>query len=188
MERARQALKWNERSELVKTAFVILIVVGATLGAYGAFALIMGTSSPLVVVESESMIPTLNRGDLLILQAQSPEAIDVGDIVVYNADWHDKPIVHRVVERQLVGSEYHYYTQGDNNSIRDPEYRLYEDIVGVVILAIPYLGYVTLFLHEPYGIAIVIVVFAALLILPEFLSKNKKEEKKPPSQEPVAQL
>ncbi len=185
MERARRALKWNERSELVKTVFVILIIVGVTLGAFGAFALAMGTSSPLVVVESESMIPTLERGHLLVLQAQSPEAIDVGDIIVYTAAWHDKPIVHRVVERQLVGSEYRYFTQGDNNSVRDPGYRIYGDIVGVVILAIPYLGHVTLFLHEPYGIAIVIVVFVALFILPELLSKNKKEEKKPSSEDAV---
>lgn len=186
MERARQALKWNERSELVKTGVVILVIVGATLGAFGAFSLAMGTSSPLVVVESESMIPTLQIGHLLVLQAQSPEAIDVGDIIVYTATWHDKPIVHRVVERQLVGSEYRYYTQGDNNSVRDYGYRLYEDIVGVVILAIPYLGYVTLFLHQPYGMAVVIVVFAALLILPEVLSKDKDEEKKSPSGNPAA--
>ena len=183
MEKARQALKWDQRPELVKTVFVILIIVGATLGAFGTFTIAMGTSSPLVVVESESMIPNLNVGDLLVLQAHAPEDIIVGSIIVYNADWHDKPIVHRVVERQLVGEEYHYYTKGDNNSARDPGYRLYEDIVGVVVFVIPYLGYVTLFLHQPYGLAIVIVIFIVLLVLPEFLFKEKKEEKENPSEE-----
>ena len=176
MEKARQVLKWNQRSEVVKTGFIILIIIGATLGAFGAFTLAMGTSSPLVVVESESMIPTLNVGDLLVLQAQAPENIIVGSIVVYNANWHDKPIVHRVVEVQLVESEYHYYTQGDNNTGRDPGYRLYEDIVGVVVFVVPYIGYVTLFLHQPYGLAIVIIIFVALLILPEVLSKEKKDD------------
>jgi signal peptidase len=183
LERARQALRWNQQSEIMKTFFVILIIIGATLGAFGTFTIAMGTSSPLVVVESESMIPTLNIGDLLVLQAHSPESINVGDIIVYTATWHDKPIVHRVVERQLVGTEYHYYTQGDNNTMRDPGYRLYEDIVGVVVFVIPYLGYVTLFLHEPYGLAIVIVLFIALLILPEFIFKEKKEENEEPSEE-----
>ena len=183
MEKARQVLKWNQRSELVKTVFVILIIIGATVGAFGVFTIAMGTSSPLVVVESESMIPNLHIGDLLVLQAHAPEDIIVGDIIVYNADWHNKPIVHRIVERQYVGTEYRYFTQGDNNSIRDPGYRVYEDIVGVVIIAIPYIGYVTLFLHEPYGLAIVLVLFAALLILPEILFKEKKKEKEEISEE-----
>ncbi len=183
MEKARQVLEWNQRSEIVKTGVIILIIIGATLGAFGAFTIAMGTSSPLVVVESESMIPTLQVGDLLVLQAQAPEDIIYGTIIVYNADWHGKPIVHRVVEVQLVGSEYHYYTQGDNNSARDPGYRLYEDIVGVVVFVIPYIGYVTLFLHQPYGLAIVIVLFAALLILPEILFKEKKEEKEVSTEE-----
>jgi signal peptidase len=182
MEKARQVLKWDQQSELMKTVFVIIIIIGATLGAFGAFTIAMGTSSPLVVVESESMIPNLHIGDLLVLQAHSPEDINVGDIIVYNADWWSKPIVHRVVERQYVDSEYRYFTQGDNNSIRDPGYRVYGDIVGVVILAIPYIGYVTLFLHEPYGLAIIIVFAAALLILPEFLCMEKKEEKDEPSE------
>jgi signal peptidase len=183
MEKARRFLKWDQRSEIVKTGFVILIIIGATLGAFGAFTVAMGTSSPLVVVESESMIPNLNVGDLLVLQAQAPEDIIVGTIIVYNADWHTKPIVHRVVEVQLVGSEYHYYTKGDNNTKKDPGYRLYEDIVGVVVFVIPYIGYVTLFLHEPYGIAIVIILFAALLILPEFLFKENKDDKEVHSEE-----
>jgi signal peptidase len=183
MEKARQALKWNQRPESAKTIFVILIIIGATLGAFGTFTIAMGTSSPLVVVESESMIPTLNVGDLLVLQSHAPEAINVGDIIVYTASWHDKPIVHRIVERQLVGTEYRYFTQGDNNTIRDPGYRVYDDIVGVVVFTIPYLGYVTLFLHEPYGIAIVIVLFIALLILPEFVFKEKDEEKEKSSEE-----
>ncbi|MDH4214594.1 MAG: signal peptidase I [Candidatus Thorarchaeota archaeon] len=183
MKKARQSLNWSKQPELVKTVFIILIIIGATLGAFGAFTIAMGTSSPLVVVESESMIPNLNVGDLLVLQAHAPEDIIEGNIIVYTADWHDKPIVHRVVERQLVGSEYHYYTKGDNNSARDPGYRIYEDIVGVVVLAIPYLGYITLFLHQPYGLAIVVVIFIALLILPEFLFKEKKDENKMPSEE-----
>ncbi|MFW9960285.1 MAG: signal peptidase I [Candidatus Thorarchaeota archaeon] len=176
MEKARQILKWNQRSELVKTGFIILMIIGATLGAFGVFTIAMGTSSPLVVVESESMIPTLQVGDLLVLQAYAPEDIIVGTIVVYKADWHGKPIVHRVVEVEIIGSEYHYFTQGDNNSGRDPSYRLYEDIVGVVVFVVPYIGYVTLFLHQPYGLATVIIIFVALLIIPEILAKVKKEE------------
>jgi len=176
MERARQTLKWNQRSELTKTLFVIGIVVVMTLGGYGLFTVSMGTSNPLVVVESESMLPTLEVGHLLVLQARAPDQIQVGDIIVFNAAYHTKPIVHRIVEIQNVTGELHYYTEGDNNDLRDPGYRVHGDIIGVVVLAVPYVGHVTLFLHEPYGFAIVVVLFLALLILPEFFMKDEEED------------
>lgn len=176
MERARETLKWNQRSELTKTLFIIAIIVGMTLGGYGLFTVSMGTSNPLVVVESESMLPTLEVGHLLVLQARAPEEIKVGDIIVFNAGYHTKPIVHRIVEIQNVTGELHYYTLGDNNDLRDPGYRVHEDIIGVVVLAVPYIGHVTLFLHEPYGFAIVAVLFLALLILPEFFMKDEEDD------------
>jgi signal peptidase len=84
--------------------------------------------------------------------------------------------VHRIVEIQNVTGELHYITKGDNNDLRDPMYRVYEDIIGVVVLAIPYIGHVTLFLHQPYGLAIVLILFVALLILPEVFMKDKDNE------------
>ncbi len=176
MERARQTLNWNQRSEMTKTVFVIAIIVGATLGGFGLFTIAMGTPTPLVVVESDSMIPTLYRGHLLVLQAQPPEDIIVGDIIVFHATYHDKPIVHRVIEVQNVSGVLHYITKGDNNEIADMGFRVFEDIIGVVVLAIPYIGNVTLFLHEPLGFAVVVILFLALLILPEIFMKNKDEE------------
>ncbi len=176
MEKARRTLQWDQRSEMTKTLFVIAIIVGVTLGGYGIFTVAMGTSNPLVVVESESMLPTLEVGHLLVLQARGPDQIQVGDIIVFNAVYHDKPIVHRIIEIQNVTGELRYITKGDNNDLTDPMYRNHEDIIGVVVYAIPYVGHVTLFLHEPYGFAIVAIIFIALLILPEIFMKNDEDE------------
>ncbi|MGY5858031.1 MAG: signal peptidase I [Candidatus Thorarchaeota archaeon] len=186
MEKTRQTLQWDQRSEITKTVFVIAIIVGVTLGGYGAFTVAMGTSNPLVVVESESMLPTLEVGHLLVLQARGPEQIQVGDIIVFNTTYHNKPIVHRVIEIENVTiitdnvttSELHYITRGDNNIDTDPMYRRHKDIIGVVVFAIPYIGHITLFLHQPYGFAIVLILFIALLILPEIFMKDKDEENK----------
>ena len=184
MEKARQTLQWDQRSELTKTLFVIAIIVGVTLGGYGIFTVAMGTSNPLVVVESESMLPTLEVGHLLVLQARGPDQIQVGDIIVFNAVYHDKPIVHRIIEIENVTIvienvttwELHYYTKGDNNDLTDQMYRNHEDIIGVVVYAIPYIGHVTLFLHEPHGFAIVVILFILLLILPELFMKDDEDE------------
>jgi signal peptidase len=185
MERVRQLLGWKKRSDLEKTIILIIAVVGITLSGFGVFTIAMGTSSPLVVVTSESMAPNLRTGYLLVIQRQAPEDIVLGDIIVFSASFNDDPVVHRVVEIEVVGDEIHWYTKGDANSGNDPDYRTYDDIIGVVVLAIPYLGYVTLFLHEPAGFATVVVLLIIFLIVPEFLMKgDKKEEAEESSEAP----
>jgi signal peptidase len=176
MERVRQVLGWKKRSELEKTVILIITVVGITLSGFGIFTIAMGTSSPLVVVTSESMTPNLRTGDLLVIQKQAPENIVLGNIIVFYASFNDDPVVHRVVEIEVVGDEIHWYTKGDANSGNDLGYRTYDDIIGVVVFVVPYLGYVTLFLHEPLGFATVVVLLIIFLILPEFLVKGDKKE------------
>ncbi|MBD3157999.1 MAG: signal peptidase I [Candidatus Lokiarchaeota archaeon] len=176
MEKVRTALKWDQRSELVKTLFLLAVVVIATFGGYGIFMLSMGTTSPLVVVTSESMEPALYPGDLLILQGRPAEDIAVGDIIVYEDDWHGSaPIVHRVVSIEVENGNYYYFTQGDNNAIIDPGNRTYDEVVGVMILRIPAVGHLSLFLRTPLGIATTAVIFVLILVVPEFACHEEEE-------------
>jgi signal peptidase len=179
MERARQTIKWNRWPEILKTGFFIALIFGVTLGAFGLFTLGMGTSTPLVVVTSQSMSPTLERGHLLVLQYQAPESIEVDDVIVFHASWHtEAPVVHRVVQRDFVDGEYRYWTKGDNNIHADPTYTLHEDILGVVVSAIPVIGHITLILQEPGVLPLVILVLIVIIILPEFIPKKKSEDAK----------
>jgi signal peptidase len=180
MERARQVIRWSERSEIVKTVVVLAIVVIATMGGYGLFMLGMRTSSPLVVVTSESMVHALQPGDLLVLQGRAAEDIAVGDIVVYEDDWYtDAPIVHRVVEIQLLDGTYYFFTRGDANHANDIGNRTIDEIIGVVVYKIPYLGHVSLFLRSPPGYLFIALVFIVIIILPEWACKSKGEEEEP---------
>ena len=54
----------------------------------------MWTESPVVVVLSGSMEPSMYRGDILFLHKQTP--IANGDIVVYSVEGQGIPIVHRI--------------------------------------------------------------------------------------------
>lgn len=59
--------------------------------------LITGSESPVVVVLSGSMEPGFYRGDILFLHlGKAP--VRSGEIVVYNIDGRDIPIVHRVLK------------------------------------------------------------------------------------------
>ena len=156
---------------------VLAIVVVATMGGYGLFMLGMRTSSPLVVVTSESMITALYPGDLLVLQGRAAEDISVGNIVVYEDDWYtDAPIVHRVVEIQEVGGTYYFFTRGDANHANDIGNRTIDEIVGVVVYRIPNLGHVSIFLRSPPGYLFIALVFIAIIILPELVCKRKGED------------
>ncbi|MFW9933803.1 MAG: signal peptidase I [Candidatus Thorarchaeota archaeon] len=190
MEKVRQKLRWNDRSEWAKTAFLLAVVIGGTLTGYGIFMVVMGTTSPLVVVTSESMETTLYRGDLLVLQARAQEDIHLLDIVVYqDTVWHtDGPIVHRVVEIQIVNGTYYYYTKGDNNAMRDPGERTYDEIVGVVVGRIPAVGNVSLFLRTPEGFAIIIILFIVILVVPEFVCAKDEEEQVPTQETTVKDI
>ena len=154
-----------------------MLIIGVTLTGYGVFTLAMGTSSPLVVVTSDSMLPTFERGHLLVLQSRAPEDINVGDVVVYNATWYDlAPVVHRVIARENISGEYLYTVKGDHNDDPDPFPITYDQIIGVVVYAIPWIGNITLFLQQPGVLPIIIVFLIILMIVPEFLPKKDEKE------------
>ena len=183
MERMRQRLKWDQRTELAKTVFLLIVVIGGTLAGYGVFMLGLGTTTPLVVVTSESMVPTLEVNDLLVLQGRAPEDIAVNDIIVFRASWYaEAPIVHRVVSIEEVNGTYRYYTRGDNNPSQDFGYRTYEDIVGVLVWRIPQVGGISLFLRTWPGMLFMAAVFIAILIVPEFVCKDKEEDEEVPQE------
>lgn len=168
--------QWKLRSETEKTVVALLIVVVVTLGAYTGFTFIMATSSPLVVVTSESMVPSLRPGDLLVLQGRSAEQIQVGDIIVYEDSWYtEAPIVHRVVDIDIIDEEYHFITRGDANSGNDPGDRTIDEVVGVVVFCIPFIGNVSIFLRTPAGWLTIIVIFAAIILIPELYEREASQ-------------
>lgn len=120
-------------------------------------------TTPLVVVEGNSMLPTLYSGDLVVIYKPPPQNIRVGDIIVYRSPLTGRLVIHRVIEINPCSGSYCYVTKGDNNLHPDnsPVLALepsrgipYEDVVGVVIgvrragstapLRIPYLGILTM--------------------------------------------
>jgi signal peptidase I len=61
-------------------------------------SVVTNSPSPIVVVLSGSMEPAFQRGDLLFLWNRNfMRETDVGEIVVYNVQGKDIPIVHRCV-------------------------------------------------------------------------------------------
>ncbi|KAL8138683.1 hypothetical protein V2J09_004684 [Rumex salicifolius] len=134
------------------------MVVASALIIWKALICITGSESPVVVVLSESMEPGFQRGDILFLQ-MSKDPIRAGEIIVFNVDGRDIPIVHRVIEvhEHKDTGEVDVLTKGDNNDRDDRMGMLYASeqlwlqqhhIMGKAIGFLPYVGWVTIIMTE----------------------------------------
>ncbi|KAF3492265.1 signal peptidase [Arthroderma uncinatum] len=91
----------NPRQTLTQLLNFALVLSTAFMG-WKALSVYTNSSSPIVVVLSGSMEPAFQRGDLLFLWNNSPR-VEVGEVVVYNVQGKDIPIVHRVIKAFGVG-------------------------------------------------------------------------------------
>ncbi|MFW9952681.1 MAG: signal peptidase I [Candidatus Thorarchaeota archaeon] len=182
----------NKRKKYLnkKVIFAIVTISVAFLGSFLVYFILqvsLNTQTPVVVVISGSMEPTIHEGDLLFVKGVNPEDIrngtiedKDGDIIVFNAHWFGAPvdpIVHRVVGKYLVGDVWYFITKGDANSSPDvapvPEY----DVIGVVVGGIPYIGWVKIFLTNSGLLIPLLVIISALLIISIIRDVIKGEEK-----------
>ena len=74
------------------------LVLSTAFMLWKGLSVATNSPSPIVVVLSGSMEPAFQRGDLLFLWNRGIDT-QVGEIVVYNVQGKDIPIVHRVVRR-----------------------------------------------------------------------------------------
>lgn len=118
----------------------------ALLVAYAAMAFALGTPSFLATVTSDSMRPSLERGDWVVLKNQP--SYSVHDVVVFSLN-PGNAYVHRVValaQYPASSGGVGYRTKGDANSNPDGWTVPAEAVVGKVVMRIPRLGYLSLWL------------------------------------------
>jgi len=152
-------------------ALKVAIVAAVLLEGYLVVAVVFGTLTPFMVVPSTSMAPTLNVGDLIVVRGVDATTIAPGDIIVFNVpppynSYTPSPVVHRVVDVRIENGKLAFVTKGDNLPFPDGWLVPAENVIGVCVGRLPYLGYPTLFLRTPYGIAAVAAIIMLLLFLP----------------------
>lgn len=93
------------------------------------------------------------KGDIIMLVGVSPQNLEVGDVIVFDAG-QTNPIIHRIIgitvgrDGSLVFS-----TKGDNNIDMIPQDRnISEDkVIGKALIKVPKLGWVKLLLVDFFG-------------------------------------
>lgn len=161
--------------ETASTVIYIILGVALAVGVNQGMALALSTDMPVVAVESGSMVPTLHKGDLLVLQGVPAEELLVGDIIVFDPEGRVTPIVHRLIDKNPDGT---FQTKGDANTYQHAwEKRILpEQIHGKSIFMIPWLGWVKILVMEAFLPNMLWVILAIVCIYIAYtLYKNYKK-------------
>lgn len=145
----------------IGTGFLTLLVVMASWLCFDKFVLkhrvpsIFGYSS--LMVATGSMSGTIEEGDLIIIKDTGDYKI--GDIVTFFQDGDDIPTTHRIYN---IDEEGKWVTRGDANNSFDKRSITSDEIIGEVVLVIPYVGTFIDWAVEGGGLIYIIGIFLIL--------------------------
>lgn len=177
-------LKEILKREYVQTAILLLIVVISFVAFWFGLKAALRTEHPLCGVASGSMIPTLQVGDIIVVQGLSPDEIYAapapeGDIIVYYKPkgWRDPNdlIVHRAIDVSSRDGKLYFKTHGDANPPGSWEEVPEDYVIGKVLLRIPLVGFITFLMRTPAGILVILPILI-LIIVEWFPSLSKRLE------------
>ncbi len=117
---------------------LVLLLFAFSLAAYFALVFLLGSTNFFATVVSNSMAPTLWRGDLAVLSKIGDYKI--GDIIVFKRG--KETIIHRIAKVLPEG----FKTKGDNNSQADFPIVGEKNVFGKVVFVLPKFGHINLYL------------------------------------------
>jgi signal peptidase I len=171
--------------------YVIIAVIGIAIFWVG-IRLVFGVNNPFYVVASDSMVPKLKVGDLLMVQHDSISStsssfnnLKVGDIIVFRSagvredTGEPEVIVHRVAKIYTTPQgERIIRTKGDANphSIYLIDYPiLSSNYIGRVVFILPGVGLVARAISPPVNYILIAVILVILFFL---LFKRGRDQRK----------
>lgn len=169
----KDAKKHKIISTIVNVILVIAIVIAAT-ATYTSYVSTSGNGVPTVLglrvfsIQTDSMYPTLNPGDLIIDKAvKDSSQLQVGDIITYWTVINGERVLntHRISQIYDGGGHLIFETKGDNNSISDSLTVHESEVVGIYSSRIAGVGKVFDYLQTSTGFLIVVVVPVFLFFL-----------------------
>ena len=182
-----------ELTILKQTAYIVIVVAVVIAIFVIGTKFVLGTANPFYVVSSGSMIPTLNVGDLVIIQhsnnnsssSSSFNTLKVGDIIVFKSYGVTRAgqhltIVHRVaaITMDIHGSRI-IITKGDANPSSIPlvDYPIMEkNYIGKVVYVIPKVGLISL--TSDRSVIYIIIGSIIIITLAYNFRKGRRENKK----------
>ncbi|SEB79694.1 signal peptidase I [Paenibacillus sp. GP183] len=178
----KQAVKWGSRTITVILAVFLLITVfcAASSRMSGGTPKILGLN--VYAVLSGSMEPSIQVGSIILEKPNvNANSLKVGDVITFKAsqdefggqnnDGSAILITHRIQAIKSLNGKLAFQTKGDSNDGPDAQLVQPANIIGQYNnIMIPYLGYYLNFMKTKLGIALLLILPGALLIVSAMVS------------------
>jgi len=131
-----------------------------------------------LTVQSGSMEPAIKMGGVVLVKPI--DDYKIGNIITFGKITRTKsPTTHRIYDIKVVEGDIRYITKGDANKGPDQREVLKKEIIGKVLLSVPYVGFAVDFARKPLGFALIILVPAVIIIgdeIKKIYNEIKKKE------------
>lgn len=123
-----------------------------------------------MIVQSGSMSPAIKTGSIVMVKpahstGSGQADYKIGDIITFGTYSKTKaPTTHRIFDIKVNAGVPVYITKGDANNAPDQKEVSEREIIGKVLIDIPYLGYVVHAVRQPIGFIAVLIIPAAIII------------------------
>ena len=136
-----------------------------------------GGYCPLIVL-TDSMLPEISSGDLIICREIAPEDVKVGDVISFfdPASKNSSVVTHRVIALVEENGVTKWQTRGDNNNTEDRELVPMENLVGIYHSRIGGAGNVAMFLQTTPGLIVCVICPLMLLVGYDVLRRRQYEK------------
>ena len=137
-----------------------------------------GGYCPFIVL-TDSMVPTINGGDLVIDKVVTDAAeIQKGDIISFfdPASRSQSIVTHRVIEITKDENGIAFRTQGDANNTEDDDLIPAKNVVGIYSFKLSGVGNVVMFMQSTTGLVVCIALPILLIIAYDALRRRRYEK------------
>ena len=179
MNNQETPVKKRSTGNTIATVVLIICILVAIMAGYSAYATKAGSGVPSIfgfrpfAVQSDSMAPTFEKGDLIIDKAvKDPHDLVEGDVITFWTVINGQKVLntHRITAITDYENYLYFDTKGDNNTIEDTTGVHQNDIVGIYTFKIKNVGTVLDFLQTSIGFGLCIVLPVAIFFIFELIS------------------
>lgn len=157
-----------------------VLLLSCIVAAAAGFAVFKLNGGTFFSVQTGSMSPSIQRGDLVAVTNVPDSQLAVGDVITYiNPANADQTITHRLIEVPSETNQYRFITRGDANPAPDAPVAP-SGVVGRSAFTVPYAGYAFDVVRRPLGLIALIYIPALVVIISEIRRLSEHYRKSQP--------
>ena len=138
------AIPYKDKKKYIIGNAILLIIAGAIV-----MLISCQFKYGVLVVGSGSMSGVIDKGDIIVFEKYDKQEIETGDVIVFEKD--DVTVIHRVIDIKKVNDKLRFFTKGDANKMLDEGYITTQEINGISLFRIKYIGYPTIWIHDIFS-------------------------------------